>query len=412
MRLTATTIRTLRLPRGARDKVFFDADLPGFGLRLRDSGVQAWLVQYAVAGRTRRITLGSPATLDPGKAREAAKRILAATKLGKDPAADKQAARAQAAETFGALLPRFLERQRLRMKPRSFEETNRHLTAHARLFHTLPVTSLDRRTIAIRLSELGAGRGPAAANRVRTSLSAFCTWLAREGYIEANPVAFTNKAIENGARDRVLVDAEIAAIWRALGEDQYGGIVRLLLLTGARRDEIASLRWSEVDFADAVITLPGERIKNRREHVIPLSESALAILRSLPQRVDADGSSREHVFGNGTGRGFQNWSGSKADLDDKIARDGQPVGSWTLHDFRRSISTWLHEAGVAPHVVEVLLGHAGGHRAGVAGTYNKAEYLPERRRALQLWADHLTAITTGKSAKGKVVELRRRRKSR
>src|SRR5262245_34377203 len=116
MRLTATTIRTLKLPKGISDKVFFDADLPGFGLRVRDSGVQAWLVQYALPRNathrrgTRRITRGSPATLDPGKAREAAKRVLAEVRLGKDPASDKQTARAQSANTVGALLPRFLER--------------------------------------------------------------------------------------------------------------------------------------------------------------------------------------------------------------------------------------------------------------------------------------------------------------
>src|SRR5262245_46366369 len=120
MRLTAASIRTLTLPGSARDQVFFDEDVPGFGLRLRATGAKTWLVQYAIHGRTRRISSGSPSVLDPGRAREAAKDILARVRLGQDPASQKQRERTQAADTMAALLPRFLERQRRRIKPRSF----------------------------------------------------------------------------------------------------------------------------------------------------------------------------------------------------------------------------------------------------------------------------------------------------
>jgi len=410
MRLTAATIRTLSLRSGKSDHVFFDADLPGFGLRLRASGARTWLLQYAIAGRTRRMALGSVAVLDPGKARETAKRLLAQVRLGHDPARDKITARSKAAETFGALLPRFLERQRARLKPRSYEETERHLKAHAKPLHGYSIEALERRTIATRLAEIEKRSGPAASNRVRTSLSAFFTWAAREGYVDANPVAFTNKAIENGGRDRVLSDAELATVWRVLADDQYGAIVRLLMLTGARRDEIASLRWSEIDLDAATITLPPARTKNRREHLIPLSKPALAILATQPRRSEADGSDRDHVFGRGAGRGFQDWSGSKADLDARIAaaRKGKAL-DWTLHDFRRSLSTALHERfGVLPHVVETILGHADGHKAGVAGVYNKAVYLDERRRALERWGTHVVAAVTGIPKSGAVVNLRKR----
>ena len=338
------------------------------------------------------MALGSVAVLDPGKARETAKRLLAQVRLGHDPARDKITARSKAAETFGALLPRFLERQRARLKPRSYEETERHLKAHAKPLHGYSIEALERRTIATRLAEIEKRSGPAASNRVRTSLSAFFTWAAREGYVDANPVAFTNKAIENGGRDRVLSDAELATVWRVLADDQYGAIVRLLMLTGARRDEIASLRWSEIDLDAATITLPPARTKNRREHLIPLSEPALAILATQPRRLD-----RDCVFGRGAGRGFQNWSRSKASLDARIAaaREGKAL-DWTPHDFRRSLSTALHERfGVLPHVVEAILGHADGHKAGVAGIYNRAVYLDERRRALERWADHVVATVTG-----------------
>jgi integrase len=223
-------------------------------------------------------------------------------------------------------------------------------------------------------------------------------WLAREGYTEANCVSFTNKAIENGGRERVLSDDELAAIWQVAGDGQYGAIVKLLMLTGARRDEIASLRWSEIDVDDAIITLPPARTKNRREFILPLSDQALAILAAQPHR-----EGRDHLFGHGVDRGFQDWSGSKADID---ARLGQAF-EWRLHDFRRSFSTALHERfGVPPHVVEAALGHVSGFKSGVSGVYNKAIYLDERRRALARWAGHIEHIVSGKKP-GKVVKLRK-----
>jgi integrase len=194
-------------------------------------------------------------------------------------------------------------------------------------------------------------------------------------------------------------------IWQALDTDQFGVIIKLLMLTGARRSEIGGLLWDEI--SDALITLPPQRTKSGRAHLIPLSESALAILRAQPKRTNSDGSPQEHVFG--AGAGFQNWSRAKADLDARIAAAGHELEHWTLHDFRRSVSTALHDRGVPPHVVEELLGHAGGHKAGVAGTYNKALYLEERRRALERWGAHITALVTGKPVDATITPLRRAR---
>jgi integrase len=232
-------------------------------------------------------------------------------------------------------------------------------------------------------------------------LSAYCSWLAREGYVDANPVSFTNRAVENGARRHVPSDTDLRAIWLALDDDEYGTILKLLLLTSARREEIGDLRWSEINL-DAVITLPPARTKNKREHLIPLSQQAVAILKALPHRTNPDGTPRDHVFGQGIDRGFQGWSKSKAELDARItkAHHGKPIKHWTLHDFRRCVSTSLHERfGVPPHVVEVILGHVSGHQSGVAGTYNKAIYLDERRRALERWGAHIIGLATGKPIK-------------
>ena len=152
MKLTPATIRTLTLPPGVTDKVFFDEDLPGFGLRVRASGVHSWMVQYAVARRTRRIVLGLASALAPSRARAIAETLLAQVRLGRDPAGEKDQAKAKAAETFGALLPNFLEGQRVRLRPRSYVEIERHLTMYAKPLHGSPIETVTKRTIAARLA--------------------------------------------------------------------------------------------------------------------------------------------------------------------------------------------------------------------------------------------------------------------
>ena len=408
MKLTPAAIRTLKLPPGVTDRVFFDGDLPGFGLRVRASGVHTWMIQYAIARRTRRVVLGLLSALDASRARALAQTMLAKIRLGGDPAGEKDQAKAAAAETFGALLPRFLKYQSARLRPRSYVETERYLTVNAKPLHGSPIETVSRRTIAARLAKIEEESGAVTRNRVRSALSAYFTWLAREGYLDANPVAFTTQA-EEKARSRVLSDKELQIIWQALEDDQFGAIIKILMLTGMRRDEVGGLRWDELSPTLPLITLPPERTKNGREHMIPLSAPALAILQAQPRLAKADGTPWETVFGNTAGRGFQNYSRAKAELDARIAKAGHRLEPWVLHDFRRALSTALHDRfGVLPHVVETLLGHAGGHKNGVAGVYNKALYLEERRRALGRWGAHVTALVTGKPMKAKVVDLHSR----
>jgi integrase len=399
-RLTTTTIKSLALPAGIADKVIFDDDLSGFGLRIRASGARSWLVQYNVGKRSRRMTLGSPETVGASEAREEAKRILARVKLGQDPAHDKQTSRQDAAHTIGALIPRFLQRQRERLRPRSYVESVRHLERDLRPFHPLSIAKLDRRTIAAKLVEIADSNGPATANRLRSTLSAFCAWAVKEGLLEANPAALTNKAVENGPRDHLISDTELASIWSALGDDDYSVVVKLLALLCARREEIMGLRWDEIDLANALITLAPERCKGKRAFLIPLSPPALAILAAR----QAQAGDREFVFGTSQRRGLQNGSIYKKRLDEKIAASGAVVRPWVLHDFRRLVSTSLHERlNTPPHIVESCLGHS---IRGIAGVYNKSSYIDERRRALQRWADLVTAIVTGAAPAGAVVRLR------
>ena len=187
----------------------------------------------------------------------------------------------------------------------------------------------------------------------------------------------TNKQKENGPRDRVLSDAEAAAVWLAAPDNDYGRIVRLLLLTGCRRDEIGGLRWSEVDLEARTLTLPPERTKNRQTHVVPLSEPALAIFGSVNRRAN-----RDPIFGLGDG-GFSGWSKSKASLDAVVKLKEE----WTLHDLRRTDRTGLGKLGVQPHVAEAVLNHL---PPKLIRTYDRNTYAAEKKAALDLWATHLS----------------------
>jgi integrase len=403
MKLTPANVRTLSLPEGVQDRTFFDDDLPRFGIRMRAGGSSRWIVQYAVGRRERRVVLGPVSGLDAGKARSLAKDILARVRLGDDPLAEKHESAARASETLGSLLPRYLAHKRAALRPRSYVEVERHLLVHAKRLHSRPLAGLaeDRRLVALLLANIAETSGPTCANMVRSSLTAFFRWLMREGLLEANPAIATNRAAAAGARERVLSDAELKIIWNALDNNRYGAMVKLLALLGLRREEIGGLVWGEIHLDQGLIRLPAARCKNKRPHDVPLPRLAVAILEAQPR---ADGSN--FVFGGSGQGGFGGWSSCKRALDAKL---GDAVAPWTMHDLRRVISTAMHERlRIPPHIVEACLGHHSGHRHGVAGTYNRAEYADEKRIALDKWADLLDQIVIGKRP-ATVVRLPKRR---
>ncbi len=389
MRLTKPNIANLVLPSDRSELLVFDDALPGFGLRIRAGGKRTWIAQYRMGSKQRRVTIGTVEALNPDKAREAARDILAKVQLGGDPQTEKAESRARAAVTLASVARRYLEENaRPSLKPRSYEEVERHLTRHWAPLGELPLHAIKRATVAARLSEIARENGPFAANRARASLSALFSWAMGEGLAENNPVIGTNKATEEVSRDHVLWDAELAAIWRACRDDDYGRIVRVLILTGQRRDEVGAMAWPELDLDRALWSIPRQRTKNGLAHDVPLSAPALAILCRAPRR---DG--RTLIFGDGV-RGFQGWSKAKAALDRRIAEAGETVRPWRLHDLRRTTATRLGELGVLPHVIEAILNHISGHKAGVAGIYNRATYAKEKRDALNLWAGHVLVLVS------------------
>jgi len=398
MKLTQKTVAALTLPKGTSEKIWFDDDLAGFGIRMREGGSKGFVFQYKQGTKQRRMSVGTFPALTVEKARQAASGLHAEVRLGHDPAGEKNVRRARAAETMGAVLPAYLARKAESSKPRSYQEIERHLNKHAKPLHGMQLAAIDRRAIGARLTVIAKDSGPAAANRVRASLSAFFAWCLTQGLIDLNPVVGTNIEAEADSRDRVLTDAELAAIWRTAGDDHHGSIIKLLMLTGQRRDEMAGLARSEIDSDAGTITLPPARTKNRRQHVVPISAPVSAIIEAQPLRNNADGTPRDLLFGFGNGY-FSDWSHSKHKLDARI-NDGRsdPLPRWTLHDLRRTTATRMADLGVAPHIIEAVLNHVSGHKAGVAGIYNRSTYEREKRIALDPWATHLTAIIEGRES--------------
>jgi integrase len=179
-------------------------------------------------------------------------------------------------------------------------------------------------------------------------------------------------------------------IWDALPAGDFGAIMKLLVLTGARAGEVAGLRREEL--RGGAVLLPGSRTKNGREHLIPLSEPASAVLTAAFAQRRGE---RSLIFGRRSGP-FSGWSKCKRALDQRIAEiAGKPLAPWRVHDLRRSFATHAAEIGIQPHIIEQILNHQSGHKAGVAGIYNRASYEAEKRTALNRWAAHLIATVGG-----------------
>jgi integrase len=328
-----------------------------------------------------------------------AKDLEAQVRLGEDPVAERVQALRLVGDTFGgAKLTEFLEAKESgigaekKLTPRWLGQVTGLLQNYARPLHARPISAIDRAEVSDLIATVAKAHGAGQANRFRAVLSSYFAWLIGEGRIDSNPVVGTNKPTQEVQRERVLSDAELHKIWRH-ADGEFGTIVKLLILTGARRTEIGDLRWSEIDFNERLITLPPSRTKNKREFEIPMAPAVMQILKALPRRED-----RDLVFGLGDG-GYAGWSKSKDELDSRLRDASVPLSDWVLHDFRRSFSTVLHDKlKVEPHIVEALLNHVSGHKSGVAGTYNKATYREPKRKALAKWAKHIEGLMNGKRA--------------
>jgi integrase len=399
MKLTQRRIEALECPAGKKDVLVFDDEQRGLGVRVTAGGGKSFLVQYRHAGEKRRMFLGLCAAVSLANARLAARQIVGAVAAGKDPAGDRKAAALEAkreALTLDALIDQWAKLHLAGKRPNysaaAVSALRRSFAKHLKA----PAAGLDRATVVRVLDGLATAGKDATAGATARYGSALFGWAIRRGSLpvspfERIPIAATVR------RDRVLSDDEIRRVWKATeGAGAFNAIVRALLLTGQRREEVSGLTWSELDPGLSVWTLPATRSKNGEPHVIPVSAQMESLLRAQPR-----GSRADLVFPGDRGV-FSGWSKSKDRLD---RRSG--VTDWTLHDLRRTTATGLQKLGVRLEVTESVLNHISGSRAGIVGVYQRHEWSDEKCAALNAWGARVAAIVEGRDPANNVTELRR-----
>jgi integrase len=415
--LTDAKVRALR-PDPAGEFVQGDLSVPGFGVRVRSTGTPVYIVMKRLPGDTKptRVTIGRVSDISLAEARERARTTSAAVRRGIDVNAEKRrGARAQK-----------VERERVRQveaetghAPGTFGETaERYIRAECTVLarggeieaiirrHLLPtwgdlqLGELRRRDLTAALDPVIAAGRTQAAHKLREVAIRLANWAVDRGDIEVNYLATASRGrrragiLRRTRRARVLVDDEIRAVWVACDAagHPFGDLIRMALLLGQRRDEIAGMEWAEIDFDRALWVIPAPRYKTRTEHAVPLPALAVEMLRQIPRVCD------RFVFSTSAGRHFSGFSKSKKRLDDLSG-----VHGWWIHDLRRTMRTGLAGLRVDADIAERSIGHV---IQGVRGVYDRYAYIDEKRDALDRWAAHLAAVVDPQP--GRVVRLRGR----
>jgi integrase len=420
--LTDLLIKKLPLPDKRREAP--DGKIAGLYLILQPSGAKSWALRYRAGGIPKKLTIGPYPAIDLATARKRAQEALGDVAGGKDPAAIKRASRGAARAEREAQVDRvehvvelFIERH-AKPKTRDWRETERMLTKEVvSRWSGRRLSQITRAHVNEMLDEIIDRGAPIHANRVFAQLRKMSRWAVSRGIIERSPCEGMTAPSPETRRDRVLSDDEIRLVWQAFESIgwPFGPIGKLLLLTGARRDEVAALEWREVDLAARTWTLPAARSKNKRPHEIPLSDAAVEILAAL-LRVEGNAGFVFTTTGKTAVSGF---SRAKAQIDaailEMLQRNAEATGAdakapehWTFHDLRRTVATNLQKLGIRLEVTEAVLNHVSGSRAGIVGVYQRHEYAAEKRAALDAWARCLDALLTGAPA-ANVVELAKAR---
>lgn len=453
-RITKVAVEAVPLPSAGKREHLWDDRLKGFGVMVTDKGVRSYLVQYRIGGRsaqTRRVTIGkhgSPWTAE--KARQRAADLLEQARRNVDPfdaerakvAAEREAKVKAAASlavserlAFSTFAARFIDKYAKVHQARSWRETegviNRDLVPK---FGTTPLTAIEDADIVELIEALGE-RGPSAALKGYKALRQIFAYAVdkERRHLPAgkNPMAGIKPPAKMGKRERTLSDAELRLVWLAAGGLgwPFGPIVRLLILTGQRRDEVAGISWTEIDKEARRWLLPGTRSKNGLPNLVPLSEPALSVVAELPviKAVREAGDKRPDprlLFTTTGETAVSGFSKVKARLDasmlDLMKKEAVEAGAgedevaalavepWTLHDLRRTLATGCQRLGFPVEVTEAVINHVSGTRAGIVGVYQTYRYEKEKRSALDAWARHVTEVVTGKAAADNVIVLGRR----
>jgi integrase len=385
--LTARTVETLKA--GPVRQEIPDRHMPNLYLVLQPSGHRSWAIRYRVGGRSRKHTIGAYPAIDLKAARELAAKAFRVVAEGRDPGYEKALSRSIQSDSVEAVVELFFERHCKRVnRPRTIEGTRQLLD-----LHVLPrwrrrlIKDISRRDVIDLLDGIVASGRPISANRTFTTIRKMFNWALERDIIDVSPCAGVRRPTPEVSRDRALSDAELGDVWRAVDKlsRPYATLVKLLALTGQRRDEVARMRWAELDFDARLWSLPAERVKNGRLHIVPLSKPVLDILAALPRL--------GHFVLTTDGRtASNNFTINKRRLDALLPPDMPP---WRMHDLRRTVASGLAKLGVNLPVIEKVLNHVSGSFAGIVGVYQHHDFACEKRAALDAWAAHVMAVVAG-----------------
>jgi integrase len=390
-RLTAAFADRVRPPAKDED-TYFDLGFPGLALRVFYGGSKSWTFFYRIGGRLRRTSLGTYPAMSLLEARDAWRDARQSVAKGIDPSPRHGTSRT---DTFGDVVAEWMRRDQVKNRASTIYQTNRLIEVNLLpVWGSRRVDTITARDIIELLDSIADRGAPTQAGRVHAHLHRFFGWCIRRGILTANPISTVDKPGSYTSRERVLTDAEIIAVWSAATQASYGPAMRLLLLTGARLQEISRLRESEI--AGDTIKLEGERTKGGKPHTIPLSSAARAVLKDVPR-----GSSGEYLFSNDDGkRPVTAWGHAKGKID-AVAE----IEPWRIHDLRRTVATGLQKLGVNLQTIEAVLGHVGGSRSGIVGVYQRHSFDTEKRTALEAWGAHVMDLVEGREP-GKVLPMR------
>jgi integrase len=400
--LTDRYVKAIKPPPAGTRRWIGDLALPNFGVRVTDKGQKTWMVRRRAKGSTTLTwhRLGSYPDMSLAQARTEARHVRATLAEGKTPKQEEEERQHQEAErhraeqerrehTFGAIAEQFITRYLRHLRSAKPTESLIRSTLLP-VFADRPAGDIRRRDIIKLVEAVEETRGPAIARTALAVTSKMFNWALNRDIagLEFNPASRIGADLLGPppTRDRVLTDEELRSIWRATAALDYPWqpLYRLLMATGQRLHEISDLSWSEIDLEKATLTIPASRMKGKAVHIVPLAPVALGVLRDLPRFSFGD-----FVFSTTGGRRpVGAISQAKARLDCKIAEAGE-IPPWRVHDLRRTMRSNLSALGIQPVVAEAILAH---RQRGVIATYDRYEYLSEKRDALEKWEVRLLSI--------------------
>ncbi len=395
--LTVIALKNLK-PGEARKEVP-DGLVRGLFFILQPTGKASWAVRYRSSGQTRKLTLGTYPAIDLKAARELARHALVKVASGDDPAAEKQAAKkserpAADRDLIEKVVETFVERY-AKANTRSWPETERILKKDVvgswKGRHLSEIGKADVHDLLDKIVDRGS---PIAANRSLAALRRMCSWAVERDIVKVSPCDGVKAPSVARSRDRILSDDELRSVWGAADQIgwPFGPLVKLLILTGQRRDEVAEMRWSEVEIETKTWTIPRARAKNGVEHVVPLSDAALAVLKALPRVSSKAG----YVFTTNGETPVSGFARAKQRLDEALRTLSPDMPPWVIHDLRRTFASGAAKLGINLPVIEKILNHVSGSFRGIVGVYQRHSFADEKRAALEAWARHVDAIVSGK----------------